>query len=235
VLIGLIPQHVERMQPPRALVVPFELGRPLGEPSDADFQRDVLRAAFDLLAAPAGPAVGVFEKDAPSSAPVEGWSCPVNFAAPVADATGLAQLLTEVELLHPWFDRAYARRGQTMTGTSGMEADAICRLLWSLVQQDTPEIEPSLLADADLRFGDRAKLAVEDLKAFYAEAATEQPKPGSAAQIQHWFWEETSAGQLIFDLRKALWEHEDSILQAHARFTLIPAARARAWDLANDG
>jgi hypothetical protein len=30
--------------------VPFELGRPLGVPNDADFQKRVLLAAFDLLA-----------------------------------------------------------------------------------------------------------------------------------------------------------------------------------------
>ena len=229
-LVGLIPQHVERMRPPRALVVPFELGRPFGEPGDAQFQRDVLTAALDLLQAPAGPATSFYEKDAPSSTPIEGWSCPVNFAEPAATATELDRLLTEVQLLSPWFDRARSRRGQTITGTSGLEVEGICRLLWSLLQNEAISLASSSAVPADTRFGDRVKLAIEDLKAFYAEAVTEQPNPGSAMQVQQWFWHETVAGELLFKLRKACWEHEDGILQAHARFTLIPAAIARAWD-----
>ena len=47
VVIGLIPQHVRAMKPPRALLAPFELGRPLGLPSDLDLQRKVLFNALD--------------------------------------------------------------------------------------------------------------------------------------------------------------------------------------------
>lgn len=233
-LIGLVPQHVERMKPPRALLVPFELGRPFGEPGDAAFQRDVLSAALTLLQHATVPAVQWYEKDAPSSAPVEGFSCPVNFAQPTAQDADLGALLTEVRLLMPWFDRGLKRRGQTMTGTSGIDVESICELVWALVKPDSGDVDLPNLGDPDttstVAFGDRTKLAIEDLKAFYAEAVMEQPNPGSAAQIQQWFWEETSAGKLIFALRKACWDHTDSVLQAHARFTLIPAARAREWD-----
>ena len=45
--ISLIREHSEAMKPPRALWVPFELGRPLGAPSDAAFQRRVQRRAID--------------------------------------------------------------------------------------------------------------------------------------------------------------------------------------------
>ena len=37
VVIALIPQHAERIKPPRTLAVPFILGRPFGSPGDADF------------------------------------------------------------------------------------------------------------------------------------------------------------------------------------------------------
>ena len=244
VLIGLVPQHVQRMKPPRALLVPFELGRPFGEPSDAQFQRDVLQAALGLLQEPTGPAIHYYDKDAPSSVPVEGFSCPVNFAEPTAETTGLETLLMEVRLLMPWFDRALARRGQTMTGTSGMEIEAICELVWQLINTATPASEQDAQETSDTEatgvadktpFGDRVKLAIEDLKAFYIEAVMEQPKPGSATQIQQWFWEETSAGQLIFALRKACWDHANSALKLHARFTLVPAARAREWDAQQTG
>ena len=42
--ISLIRLHTEKIRPPRALWVPFELGRPLGVPDDPAFQTRVLRA-----------------------------------------------------------------------------------------------------------------------------------------------------------------------------------------------
>ena len=53
--ISLVRDNTERMRPPRALWVPFELGRPFGAPNDADFQSEVLRAALALLERPDGP------------------------------------------------------------------------------------------------------------------------------------------------------------------------------------
>ena len=47
--ISLVREHSEKIRPPRALWVPFMLGRPLGAPDAPDFQRRVLRAALELL------------------------------------------------------------------------------------------------------------------------------------------------------------------------------------------
>jgi len=44
VAIALIRPQAENTKPPRALWVPFELGRPFGPPSDAAFQKRVLLA-----------------------------------------------------------------------------------------------------------------------------------------------------------------------------------------------
>ena len=44
--ISLIRQHSEQIKPPRALWVPFELGRPLGVPGDPGFQARVLVSAL---------------------------------------------------------------------------------------------------------------------------------------------------------------------------------------------
>ena len=55
VAIALIRPKAERTKPPRALWVPFELGRPLGPPSDAAFQRGVLLAALHMLVEGGGP------------------------------------------------------------------------------------------------------------------------------------------------------------------------------------
>jgi len=44
--ISLIRPQTENTKPPRALWVPFELGRPFGSPNDPRFQRRVLLAAL---------------------------------------------------------------------------------------------------------------------------------------------------------------------------------------------
>ena len=50
--------------PPRALWVPFIMGRPLGVPKDAAFQRRVLLAALNLLESASGPVVVDYPEDA---------------------------------------------------------------------------------------------------------------------------------------------------------------------------
>ncbi len=42
--ITMLPEITRRVQPPRALAVPFDLGYPLGAPNNGEQQRQVLRA-----------------------------------------------------------------------------------------------------------------------------------------------------------------------------------------------
>ncbi len=53
--ISLIREHTEFIRPPRALWVPFELGRPLGAPDNPELQRRILLSALELLEASEGP------------------------------------------------------------------------------------------------------------------------------------------------------------------------------------
>ncbi|MBX7201296.1 MAG: hypothetical protein K1X51_18160, partial [Rhodospirillaceae bacterium] len=80
--ISLIREHSAALQPPRALWVPFMLGRPLGVPNDPVFQQRVLRAALGLLEREQGPVLEDFPEDAPfedlGDEP-EGLNCPVSF------------------------------------------------------------------------------------------------------------------------------------------------------------
>ena len=78
--ISLVRVHTENIKPPRALWVPFELGRPLGVPHDPEFQLSVLRKVLGLTEHKKGPVLEDFPEDAPDSkespAPVV---CPVSF------------------------------------------------------------------------------------------------------------------------------------------------------------
>ena len=49
VSISLLREITEKIQPPRALFVPFPLGHPLGAPDDITLQTHIMEAAFALL------------------------------------------------------------------------------------------------------------------------------------------------------------------------------------------
>ena len=49
VSLSLLREITEKIQPPRALYVPFPLGYPLGEPNNIELQTRVMQAAFGLL------------------------------------------------------------------------------------------------------------------------------------------------------------------------------------------
>ncbi len=49
VSLSLLREITEKIQPPRALFVPFPLGYPLGEPKNPALQLRVMREAFGLL------------------------------------------------------------------------------------------------------------------------------------------------------------------------------------------
>jgi hypothetical protein len=50
VCVILLQEIAEKVRPPRALVVPFRHGFPLGAPNDPALQRQVIEAALALLA-----------------------------------------------------------------------------------------------------------------------------------------------------------------------------------------
>jgi hypothetical protein len=49
VSITLVRSITERVNPPRALSVPYRFGYPLGEPNHPTLQRKIIQAALDLL------------------------------------------------------------------------------------------------------------------------------------------------------------------------------------------
>jgi len=59
--ITMLREVTEKVGTPRALIVPYPLGYPLGRPNDPELQTRILRAAFSLLERPApGPIVEDF-------------------------------------------------------------------------------------------------------------------------------------------------------------------------------
>ena len=107
VAVGLVRPHIEHTKPPRGLWVPFPLGRPLGEPADAGFQRRVLQAALDLLERRDGPVIlEDFPDDSPSMADLGSWQPqfdlpPVPATRPETAEAWIPALEAEMQLLMP--------------------------------------------------------------------------------------------------------------------------------------
>ena len=215
-------EHTEKLNPPRALFVPFELGRPVGVPDDAGFQRRVLDAAFALFDRAEGPVIEDFPEDAPGgpSGDMSGWVCPVNLTPPsnAAEADGvLAAVRQELDQLRPWHQFAQERRGRTTVGLSGLDIDEATDFIARFLED--PAID-SPIEGMDLP--QALKFAADDFKAWYLEAATARPGPGGSAELADWFWRETAGGTFIMDLCLACRGVEGPMMQLLGHKVLVP-------------
>ena len=210
-LVALIRLHAEKARPPRALWVPFQLGRPVGAPDDPDFQRSVLRAALALLESKRGSAVlEDFPHDEPNGLNVPDWVSPSSLKAD--------SVTQEVKALIPWYQQSKVRTGRTTVGVSGSQIQEVVAYL-SAVDTDTPIPNPhkNLAPVQMLRF------SVDDLKAFYLEALTEASEAASGWQLANWFWTQTHAGALVRQLHANSFDHPDPQREM-AAWWLVPDA-----------
>ena len=204
------------------------MGRPLGVPGDAVFQRKVLIAVLRLLESDRGPVLEDFQEDAPVLASPnedagEGWACPVNLAPPPA-ADGAADLgaalRAEIALLAPWYDLGVERRGRTTADSIGLDIDEIAAFLVAFLEAEPPSPRP------DLAPGEALNLASEDLKAFYFEAATARPGGATSRQVTDWFWGETAAAKVFLALKEVCSKSDDEGIQRVGEWLLVPLTRA---------
>jgi len=212
VAIALVRPQAERARPPRALWVPFELGRPLGPPNDAAFQRRVLLSALRLLDAERGPVLlADFPDDDPREAPDPQWRPPIPRES---------DLLREIPALAPAYDRSCSQRSRTTVGLSGLAPAAAAAYVaaWldgAAAASPVPELSPILC----LRF------AVDDLKAYALEAAIAGDGRPSSRQLGDWLWNETALGAAIRRLRASLLADTDERAKLIAGMFLVAALR----------
>jgi len=224
--ISLIRPHTETINPPRALWVSFDLGRPFGEANDKEFQTRVLNAAFRLLDEKEGPVLMDFPEDATYMTDEGPWACPVNFDAVDEDLSDGKKLINafkaEMSQLRNWYDLALEKRGRTTVGVSGIDLDNLADFICAFLTDRLPE-NPN----PEFRLPHSLNLATDDLKAFYTEAITAQPGPtGTPEQIADWFYGQTTAGKLLYAIRdKGIAQKEDGFLRIVAAALLIPSNR----------
>jgi hypothetical protein len=219
--VGLIRRHVERMRPPRALAVPFELGRPMGAPNEPAFQRRVLVALLELFKAPAGPVLVDFPDQAPAApADQEGWACPISLSPPPAGSAHdqlQSALQDEIERLRPWHEEAKRARGRSTVGISGVAIADIPALMMSYAQNLAM---PSPQAGTPMPVV--VKRATDDLKSYYYEAATAKPGRINDVALADWLWGETAFGRALLALRKACLMSEDPVIKNLGQLQLMP-------------
>ena len=219
-VVALVLPQVEKTRPPRAVMTPFMLGRPFGEPNDAPFQRRVLLQALRLLVREDGPVIlEHFPDDNPSRMDRPDWvpAAPVPPPGSYADRTAWeAAFRAELNAVLPAWDRFKTRFGRTTVGLSGLSprdwpgfaAAFLDGELPSAPSHDTPALALRFLAD--------------DLKALYGEAVQADGPPPSARQIDLWFWRQTVAGRLLIALRNVALESPNNALKTVGGRFFVP-------------
>lgn len=227
VAISLIRPQTENTKPPRALWVPFELGRPCGPPGDAAFQKRVILAALRMLERSDGPVViDDYAGEDPRAQPDPAWR-PPPVSAPAAglSADALAgPLRRELAALMDAHARwTAAHHGRTTVGLSGLTMADCGAYIAGWLQGGAPESpREGVSAPLLLRF------AVDDLKAFCLEAAASGPARPSSRQLGDWFWNETAAGAAIYALRAIGLASDDERVKGVLGNFMVPAARVRS-------
>jgi hypothetical protein len=183
----------ERMRPPRALYCEFPLGRPLGVPNDADFQHDVLRRAFALLGAPAGPVLEthptVIELD----------TQPLACSLPARFDPDLPAAVDEAQALHAAYSRSVKERGGRTSVGRVVTAEAIPSVLaaFDRIANGTEWTDAGLPADP--------VQCAHDVRTYYEEAALALDAAASApGRAEAWFYEVTEAGRTVLAARAAM-------------------------------
>ncbi|MGI9600291.1 MAG: hypothetical protein ACR2QE_00275 [Acidimicrobiales bacterium] len=188
----------ERMNIPRGLYGDFPMGRPLGRPTDADFQTDVLTRAFALLEV-SEPTL-VDHPTVVESAEDTVLSCqlPPRFDPDVPASVDEARGIRKA------YDRTLERRGVTSVGRV-LDADGIPDALAAL-----HEIAEGADWTTVALPGKNTIAVCHDIRTYYEEAALELvdgPPPGGRA-AESWYFDQTEAGSTVMGARQALRDAE---------------------------
>lgn len=220
--ISLIRLHTEKIRPPRALWVPFELGRPLGAPGDRAGQERVLRTALSLLGR-AGPGPILEDYPEEQAAGASDWlppPLPWNGVAPT-DAAGWQRALeAEVAALHDRWERRRRAFGRSTVGIAGLAVEALPAVLAPFADGGpTGAVSDLKQAAQTMRY------AADDLKAFVLEAADDGPAAPPSAVLVNWFWDDTAAGAFYWHLRSVLADAAHPRVKAVGAGMLVPGTQ----------
>jgi hypothetical protein len=211
VVVALVREHVVKMSPPRALWVPFEMGRPFATPNDIDLQQRVLQAALSLLDEPGSePVLKDFAEEASHLDGDLNWEFPGKL--------GVESVIMEAKSILPIWHQAQKLTNRTTFGISGLSPEAAVDYIVRYLSPD-PMPNPKGMAPVS-----RARFAIDDIKLFYFEAALANGGRPSSYQLNEWFWNQTLAGKVTLDFQETARVGDNRNLRVIADF-LVPPER----------
>lgn len=238
VLVGFVREHMEVLQPPRALWLDFPMGRPFGKPNDPTFQTRIIQAALKLLDSPRGPVLENFPDVIPVTDGRMGYALPPEYSVSMDEIGDIDALVsavqTEIENLRPAYQAAVDARGRTTVGASEMAIEDYAPYIAEFVKGQNPKSSRKRVTAIPL-----LKLVVEDLNAYYTETRTHRDNIDDFELLGTWFWEECKAGKLIMWLEARSLDSDDDVLRQIVDMSLItprfwsegplPGTSATSW------
>jgi len=195
VAIGSIRGQIYGTAPPRGLFCDFPLGRPLGVPGDAAFQRRVIERAFAMLER-AEPSVEDYEVVIE-----DGETQPLVCPLPARMDPDAHPAIDEAKGLRPAYDRAIAKYGNRAGAVRLLDADSIPAAIESFIR--VAEGHPWKQAGIP---GIPARVS-QDIRGYYEMAAMEIADHTPAAWAGYrWFRDQTKTGEVIKKARDAMRE-----------------------------
>ena len=204
VAFGSIKSQIETTAPPRGLWCDFPLGRPLGVPSDPEFQHRVLAKAFELLDSPepifAEYDVSIIDDEN------EVMACPM----PPRHDPDLHPAIDEAKGLRPAYERSVAQYGNRVGAGRVVQADEITDAIDAFVKiaEGTPWKEAGVP-------GIPARVS-QDIRGYYETAAlalSDHAPPAWAGT--RWFLDHTEAGRVLMNARQAMADAGEPLSLIH--------------------
>lgn len=193
ITLGSQRNQIANTAPPRGLWCDFPLGRPLGKPTDAEFQHRVLSHAFRLLEA-TGPVLETFAERIEDDG-TEVMACTL----PPRHDPDAHPALDEARGLRPAYDRAVARYGNRVGAGRVVDADGVVDALAAFVR---------IAGGTDWKEagipGIPSRVA-QDVRGYYETAALglgdHVPSAWAGAR---WFFDRTEGGKAVLAAREAM-------------------------------
>ena len=211
VVLGLVKLHLEKMTPPRALWVPFELGRPIGAPANPEFQREVLEQALRMVETAENATIQDFAKNDPRSVANTAWSAP--------QLSDHSTITDECDALKTSYQRQCVDKSRTSVGVAKVSITELASLFDHVYTQNSFK----KLRD-DISPGVMFRLALDDLKAYYIEAALADQGSPSSQQLHDWFWQDTLLGHQMRELRRRFMSSGDVKMNDLGTKFIVPHA-----------
>ena len=193
IALGSIKSQIETTAPPRGLWCDFPLGRPLGVPSDSEFQHRVLSKAFELLDSPE-PIFAEYDVSIVDDG-TEVMACPM----PPRHDPDLHAAIDEANGIRPAYDRAIAKYGNRLGAGRTVQADEITTAIDAFIKvaNGTPWKEAGIP-------GIPARVS-QDIRGYYETAALALSDHAPSAWAgTRWFLDHTEAGRVVMAARQAM-------------------------------